>query len=71
MLSDRIFLFRVGYRWVTRFLALGCYSFLLMPGFIQGLLHLHDSISIIHAYMLDLLYTFYPLVVLSTSDQTL
>ncbi|KAK9934846.1 hypothetical protein M0R45_021975 [Rubus argutus] len=25
----------VGYRWVTRFLALGCYSFLLMPGFIQ------------------------------------
>ncbi|VVA36472.1 PREDICTED: isoprenylcysteine alpha-carbonyl [Prunus dulcis] len=25
----------VGYRWITRFLALGCYSFLLMPGFIQ------------------------------------
>ncbi|XP_068326236.1 probable isoprenylcysteine alpha-carbonyl methylesterase ICMEL1 [Pyrus communis] len=25
----------VGYRWIKRFLALGCYSFLLMPGFIQ------------------------------------
>ncbi|KAJ4710613.1 Isoprenylcysteine alpha-carbonyl methylesterase ICME protein [Melia azedarach] len=25
----------VGYRWIMRFLALGCYSFLLMPGFIQ------------------------------------
>uniref|UniRef100_A0A5B6ZS24 protein-S-isoprenylcysteine alpha-carbonyl methylesterase n=1 Tax=Davidia involucrata TaxID=16924 RepID=A0A5B6ZS24_DAVIN len=25
----------VGYRWITRFLALGCYSFLLFPGFIQ------------------------------------
>ncbi|XP_021910281.1 probable isoprenylcysteine alpha-carbonyl methylesterase ICMEL1 [Carica papaya] len=25
----------VGYKWMLRFLALGCYSFLLMPGFIQ------------------------------------
>ncbi|PIN07459.1 Arylacetamide deacetylase [Handroanthus impetiginosus] len=25
----------VGYRWITRFLALGCYSFLLFPGFFQ------------------------------------
>ncbi|KAM7487576.1 hypothetical protein LguiB_025060 [Lonicera macranthoides] len=25
----------VGYRWITRFLALGCYAFLLMPGFLQ------------------------------------
>ncbi|KAK9276333.1 hypothetical protein L1049_005865 [Liquidambar formosana] len=25
----------VGYRWITRFLALGCYSILLMPGFLQ------------------------------------
>ncbi|KAL6192984.1 hypothetical protein ACLB2K_034069 [Fragaria x ananassa] len=25
----------VGYRWIARFMALGCYSFLLMPGFIQ------------------------------------
>ncbi|KAF8042037.1 hypothetical protein BT93_A0591 [Corymbia citriodora subsp. variegata] len=25
----------VGYRWITRFLALGCYSLLLMPGFVQ------------------------------------
>jgi prenylcysteine alpha-carboxyl methylesterase len=25
----------VGYRWITRFMALGCYAFLLMPGFIQ------------------------------------
>lgn len=25
----------VGYRWITRFLALGFYAFLLMPGFIQ------------------------------------
>ncbi|KAL2484743.1 putative isoprenylcysteine alpha-carbonyl methylesterase ICMEL1 [Abeliophyllum distichum] len=25
----------VGYRWITRFLALGCYSILLMPGFFQ------------------------------------
>ncbi|KAJ9708068.1 hypothetical protein PVL29_000229 [Vitis rotundifolia] len=25
----------VGYRWITRFLALGCYALLLMPGFFQ------------------------------------
>ncbi|XAR55869.1 hypothetical protein NMG60_11036099 [Bertholletia excelsa] len=25
----------VGYKWMTRFLALGCYAFLLLPGFIQ------------------------------------
>ncbi|KAM7464396.1 hypothetical protein LguiA_032517 [Lonicera macranthoides] len=25
----------VGYRWIGRFLALGCYSFLLFPGFLQ------------------------------------
>lgn len=25
----------VGYKWITRFLALGCYSFLLIPGFFQ------------------------------------
>lgn len=25
----------VGYKWITRFLALGCYSILLIPGFIQ------------------------------------
>ncbi|KAL6577713.1 hypothetical protein OROMI_010041 [Orobanche minor] len=25
----------VGYRWITRFLALGCYAFLLFPGFLQ------------------------------------
>ncbi|PSR88230.1 Isoprenylcysteine alpha-carbonyl methylesterase [Actinidia chinensis var. chinensis] len=25
----------VGYRWITRFLALGCYAFLLLPGFVQ------------------------------------
>lgn len=25
----------VGYRWITRFLALGCYAILLMPGFLQ------------------------------------
>lgn len=25
----------VGYRWITRFLALGCYAILLMPGFFQ------------------------------------
>ncbi|KAL8137725.1 hypothetical protein V2J09_003726 [Rumex salicifolius] len=25
----------VGYRWMTKFLALGCYAMLLMPGFIQ------------------------------------
>ncbi|CAN6823798.1 unnamed protein product [Brassica oleracea] len=25
----------VGYRWITRFMALGCYAFLLMPGFLQ------------------------------------
>ncbi|KAI9084960.1 hypothetical protein K1719_033133 [Acacia pycnantha] len=25
----------VGYRWITRFLALGCYSMLLFPGFVQ------------------------------------
>ncbi|KAK4399895.1 Isoprenylcysteine alpha-carbonyl methylesterase ICME [Sesamum angolense] len=27
--------FMVGYRWITRFLALGCYAFLLFPGFLQ------------------------------------
>ncbi|XP_065633243.1 probable isoprenylcysteine alpha-carbonyl methylesterase ICMEL1 [Quercus suber] len=26
---------RVGYKWITRFLALSCYSFLLFPGFFQ------------------------------------
>ncbi|KAJ8631117.1 hypothetical protein MRB53_024440 [Persea americana] len=25
----------VGYRWITKFLALGCYALLLMPGFLQ------------------------------------
>lgn len=30
-------LFRVGYRWVVKFLALGCYAVLLFPGFVQGL----------------------------------
>ncbi|KAL3631301.1 putative isoprenylcysteine alpha-carbonyl methylesterase icmel1 [Castilleja foliolosa] len=25
----------VGYRWITKFLALGCYAFLLIPGFFQ------------------------------------
>eukprot|EP01018_Ginkgo_biloba_P007736 Gb_22899 [translate_table: standard] len=25
----------IGYRWITRFLALGCYAMLLMPGFLQ------------------------------------
>lgn len=35
-ITDQKLLFRVGYRWITRFLALGCYAFLLMPGFIQG-----------------------------------
>ncbi|KAL7001286.1 putative isoprenylcysteine alpha-carbonyl methylesterase icmel1 [Sarracenia purpurea var. burkii] len=25
----------VGYKWITRFLALGCYAFLLFPGFVQ------------------------------------
>ncbi|KAL5177290.1 putative isoprenylcysteine alpha-carbonyl methylesterase ICMEL1 [Glycine soja] len=34
-LSDHLFLFRVGYKWITRFLALGCYAVLLFPGFIQ------------------------------------
>ncbi|KAL0408805.1 UNVERIFIED_CONTAM: putative isoprenylcysteine alpha-carbonyl methylesterase ICMEL1 [Sesamum radiatum] len=27
--------YQVGYRWITRFLALGCYAFLLFPGFLQ------------------------------------
>ncbi|KAG8473289.1 hypothetical protein CXB51_035420 [Gossypium anomalum] len=31
----------VGYRWITRFLALGCYAMLLMPGFIQGYTYIH------------------------------
>ncbi|PNY03198.1 isoprenylcysteine alpha-carbonyl methylesterase ICME-like protein, partial [Trifolium pratense] len=26
---------RVGYRWITKLLALGCYAMLLMPGFLQ------------------------------------
>ncbi|XP_035539944.1 probable isoprenylcysteine alpha-carbonyl methylesterase ICMEL1 [Juglans regia] len=33
--SNHLFLFRVGYRWITRFLALGCHSLLLFPGFLQ------------------------------------
>ncbi|PNX71348.1 isoprenylcysteine alpha-carbonyl methylesterase ICME protein [Trifolium pratense] len=28
-------LFMVGYRWITKLLALGCYAMLLMPGFLQ------------------------------------
>ncbi|CAN4124719.1 unnamed protein product [Withania somnifera] len=35
MFSDHLSLFRVGYRWIVRFLALGCYAMLLAPGFIQ------------------------------------
>ncbi|RVW81120.1 hypothetical protein CK203_044688 [Vitis vinifera] len=27
---------RVGYRWMTRLVALGCYAMLLMPGFLRG-----------------------------------
>lgn len=38
-LFDHLLLFRVGYRWITRFLALGCYAFLLFPGFVQGMQH--------------------------------
>ncbi|KAJ8622999.1 hypothetical protein MRB53_031528, partial [Persea americana] len=34
ILSFCIYL-RVGYRWITKFLALGCYAILLMPGFLQ------------------------------------
>ncbi|KAK4479861.1 hypothetical protein RD792_015404, partial [Penstemon davidsonii] len=34
-LSNHLSLFRVGYKWITRFLALGCYAFFLMPGFFQ------------------------------------
>ncbi|XP_016461075.1 putative isoprenylcysteine alpha-carbonyl methylesterase ICMEL1 [Nicotiana tabacum] len=34
----------VGYRWIVRFLALGCYAMLLMPGFIQvGYYYFHSS----------------------------
>jgi len=33
-------LFRIGYRWITQLLALGCYAMLLMPGFLQGLLNI-------------------------------
>lgn len=33
-------LFRIGYRWITQLLALGCYALLLMPGFLQGLLNI-------------------------------
>lgn len=39
MFPDHYFLFRVGYWWIVRFLALGCYSLMLFPGFIQGLQH--------------------------------
>lgn len=35
-ISDNPSSFRVGYRWITRFLALGCYAILLLPGFLQG-----------------------------------
>lgn len=33
---NRVFLFRIGYRWITRLLALACYALFLMPGFLQG-----------------------------------
>ncbi|MQL90421.1 hypothetical protein Taro_023009 [Colocasia esculenta] len=31
----------VGYRWITRFLALACYAMLLMPGFLQVFYAVH------------------------------
>lgn len=33
----------VGYRWITRFLALACYAMLLMPGFLQVAYHYYFS----------------------------
>ncbi|KAK4376512.1 hypothetical protein RND71_002808 [Anisodus tanguticus] len=34
----------VGYRWIVRFLALGCYAVLLIPGFVQvGYYYFHSS----------------------------
>lgn len=50
-LSDHLFLFRVGYKWITRFLALGCYAVLLFPGFIQGLNSVVYNIILIRIIM--------------------
>ncbi|MCD9559311.1 putative isoprenylcysteine alpha-carbonyl methylesterase icmel1 [Datura stramonium] len=38
---------RVGYRWITMFLALGCYAFLLIPGFIQVGYHYFSSSQVL------------------------
>ena len=51
MLSDNLFLFRVGYKWITKFLALGCYAVLLFPGFIQGLNSVVYNIILIRIIM--------------------
>jgi len=48
ILSNHLFLFRVGYKWITQFLALGCYALLLLPGFIQGLNLVIYGIIIMH-----------------------
>lgn len=34
--NNSLNLCRIGYRWIRQFLALCCYTLLLMPGFIQG-----------------------------------
>ncbi|XP_019051612.1 PREDICTED: uncharacterized protein LOC104587824 [Nelumbo nucifera] len=36
---------RVGYQWIIRFLALGCYAMLLIPSFIQGLICIYLKIA--------------------------
>ncbi|XP_073301374.1 probable isoprenylcysteine alpha-carbonyl methylesterase ICMEL2 [Primulina huaijiensis] len=36
----------VGYRWIIRFLALGCYAFLIFPGFLQVAFHYFHSSQI-------------------------
>ncbi|RRT76901.1 hypothetical protein B296_00029489 [Ensete ventricosum] len=53
--------FRVGSRWITKFLALGFYALLLMPGFIQGalLLNLVLKFTLCLRYSYDHLFRFF------------
>lgn len=50
---------RVGYRWITRLLALALYAMFLMPGFIQGKFqYLYDSLNLGFLHMFDVAVPF-------------
>lgn len=50
-------LFRLGYRWITRFLGLALYAMLLMPGFLQGECKKDALFQSIHIERTSLVYS--------------